>query len=92
MCGLLLGLGLGLLLTFAETAPVLVLRTQFQAAGHHKVHAHVLQRVSLKRWNWDLRADTFLRCLDSRVASRQRKCPACGLAFAKEDIQTLYWQ
>ncbi|RSH91929.1 hypothetical protein EHS25_009299 [Saitozyma podzolica] len=36
---------------------------------------------------------TFCKqCLDARVASRQRKCPACGLAFAKEDIQTLYWQ
>lgn len=31
-------------------------------------------------------------CLDQRIASRQRKCPACGLAFAKEDCQTLYWQ
>ncbi|ODN99047.1 E3 ubiquitin-protein ligase BRE1 [Cryptococcus amylolentus CBS 6273] len=36
---------------------------------------------------------TFCKqCLESRIASRQRKCPACGLAFAKEDIQTLYWQ
>ncbi|KAL7418545.1 E3 ubiquitin-protein ligase bre1 [Cryptotrichosporon argae] len=36
---------------------------------------------------------TFCKgCLDSRIASRQRKCPACGLAFAKEDCQTLYWQ
>lgn len=32
------------------------------------------------------------QCLESRIASRQRKCPACGLAFAKEDVQTLYWQ
>lgn len=36
---------------------------------------------------------TFCKdCLDRRIASRQRKCPACGLAFAKEDCQTLYWQ
>ncbi|WWC72057.1 uncharacterized protein I206_106017 [Kwoniella pini CBS 10737] len=36
---------------------------------------------------------TFCKsCLEARIASRQRKCPACGLAFAKEDIQTLYWQ
>ncbi|WVR07641.1 hypothetical protein IAU60_004683 [Kwoniella sp. DSM 27419] len=36
---------------------------------------------------------TFCKpCLEARVASRQRKCPACGVAFAKEDIQTLYWQ
>lgn len=36
---------------------------------------------------------TFCKqCLEQRIASRQRKCPACGLAFAKEDIQTLYWQ
>ncbi|KAK4685526.1 E3 ubiquitin-protein ligase BRE1, partial [Tremellales sp. Uapishka_1] len=36
---------------------------------------------------------TFCKpCLDSRVASRQRKCPACGLAFSKEEVHTLYWQ
>ncbi|WVQ84645.1 E3 ubiquitin-protein ligase BRE1 [Cryptococcus sp. DSM 104549] len=36
---------------------------------------------------------TFCKhCLDARIASRQRKCPTCGGAFAKEDIQTLYWQ
>ena len=28
----------------------------------------------------------------SRIASRQRKCPACGVGFAKEDVQTLFWQ
>jgi len=31
-------------------------------------------------------------CLDARIASRQRKCPACGVAFSKEEVQTLYWQ
>ncbi|WWD19675.1 E3 ubiquitin-protein ligase BRE1 [Kwoniella shandongensis] len=36
---------------------------------------------------------TFCKsCLEQRIASRQRKCPACGLSFAKEDVQTLYWQ
>ncbi|TXT05998.1 hypothetical protein VHUM_03759 [Vanrija humicola] len=36
---------------------------------------------------------TFCKdCIDQRIATRQRKCPACGVAFSKEDVGTLYWQ
>lgn len=29
-------------------------------------------------------------CVDSRIQTRQRKCPHCGLAFAISDVQPLY--
>ncbi|KAJ7497481.1 BRE1 E3 ubiquitin ligase-domain-containing protein [Mycena latifolia] len=36
---------------------------------------------------------TFCRsCVDSRVSTRQRKCPACNLPFGTQDIQTIYLQ
>lgn len=36
---------------------------------------------------------TFCRvCIDSRVQTRQRKCPHCALAFAVSDVQPLYLQ
>ncbi|KAH8119088.1 hypothetical protein DFH11DRAFT_1501929 [Phellopilus nigrolimitatus] len=31
-------------------------------------------------------------CVDARISHRQRKCPACNLAFAQSDVQTLYFQ
>ncbi|KDN51379.1 BRE1-domain-containing protein [Tilletiaria anomala UBC 951] len=31
-------------------------------------------------------------CVDSRIQTRQRKCPHCGLAFAVSDVQPLYLQ
>ncbi|KDQ57820.1 hypothetical protein JAAARDRAFT_178316 [Jaapia argillacea MUCL 33604] len=31
-------------------------------------------------------------CVDARIATRQRKCPACNLAFAQSDVQQLYFQ
>ncbi|CDW99153.1 hypothetical protein [Sporisorium scitamineum] len=31
-------------------------------------------------------------CIDSRVQTRQRKCPHCALAFAVSDVQPLYLQ
>ncbi|TFK44380.1 hypothetical protein BDQ12DRAFT_672875 [Crucibulum laeve] len=36
---------------------------------------------------------TFCKpCVDARISTRQRKCPACNLAFAQSDVQTIYWQ
>ncbi|KZV74440.1 hypothetical protein PENSPDRAFT_205699 [Peniophora sp. CONT] len=36
---------------------------------------------------------TFCKsCIDTRYASRQRKCPSCQLPFGQADIQTLYFQ
>ncbi|CAK9782402.1 BRE1-domain-containing protein [Cutaneotrichosporon oleaginosum] len=36
---------------------------------------------------------TFCKeCLDKRIETRQRKCPACASVFSKEDCKTLYWQ
>ncbi|KDQ21297.1 hypothetical protein BOTBODRAFT_122988 [Botryobasidium botryosum FD-172 SS1] len=36
---------------------------------------------------------TFCKgCIDARVSTRQRKCPACNLAFAQSDIQQIYFQ
>ncbi|KAI0305442.1 BRE1-domain-containing protein [Multifurca ochricompacta] len=36
---------------------------------------------------------TFCKsCIDMRIATRQRKCPACNLAFAQSDVQQLYFQ
>ncbi|KAI0703349.1 BRE1-domain-containing protein [Cerioporus squamosus] len=36
---------------------------------------------------------TFCRsCIDARIATRQRKCPACNLAFSNGEVTTLYFQ
>ncbi|EJD02861.1 uncharacterized protein FOMMEDRAFT_134051 [Fomitiporia mediterranea MF3/22] len=36
---------------------------------------------------------TFCKvCVDARISSRQRKCPACNLAFALSEVQALYLQ
>ncbi|KAG9127492.1 E3 ubiquitin-protein ligase bre1 [Ceratobasidium sp. 392] len=36
---------------------------------------------------------TFCKeCIDARVMTRQRKCPACNMAFATQDVQQLYFQ
>ncbi|KAJ6594095.1 BRE1 E3 ubiquitin ligase-domain-containing protein [Mycena capillaripes] len=36
---------------------------------------------------------TFCRpCIDARLSTRQRKCPACNLAFGNEHVQTIYLQ
>jgi len=31
-------------------------------------------------------------CVDARIATRQRKCPACNLAFSQGEVQQLYFQ
>ncbi|KAF8070613.1 BRE1 E3 ubiquitin ligase-domain-containing protein [Lyophyllum atratum] len=36
---------------------------------------------------------TFCRpCVDARISTRQRKCPACNVAFAQSDVMNLYFQ
>jgi len=36
---------------------------------------------------------TFCReCVDARISTRQRKCPACNLGFAASDAQAVYYQ
>ncbi|KAJ6587101.1 BRE1 E3 ubiquitin ligase-domain-containing protein [Mycena vulgaris] len=36
---------------------------------------------------------TFCRsCVDARLSTRQRKCPACNAAFGDKDVQTIYLQ
>ncbi|KAH8093847.1 BRE1-domain-containing protein [Cristinia sonorae] len=36
---------------------------------------------------------TFCKaCVDSRIASRQRKCPACNVSFSQGEVQQLYFQ
>ncbi|PFH53827.1 hypothetical protein AMATHDRAFT_136911 [Amanita thiersii Skay4041] len=36
---------------------------------------------------------TFCKqCVEARIATRQRKCPACNLVFAQSDVQTLWFQ
>jgi len=32
------------------------------------------------------------QCVDARISTRQRKCPACNLAFGQGDVQQLYFQ
>jgi len=32
------------------------------------------------------------QCVDTRILTRQRKCPACNLTFAQSDVQQLYFQ
>jgi E3 ubiquitin-protein ligase BRE1 len=32
------------------------------------------------------------QCIDSRMSTRQRKCPACNLAFGAGDVQHFYFQ
>jgi hypothetical protein len=31
-------------------------------------------------------------CIDMRISTRQRKCPACNLGFAQSEVQQLYFQ
>lgn len=31
-------------------------------------------------------------CVDSRISTRQRRCPNCNLAFAQSEVQTVYFQ
>ncbi|KAG1715752.1 hypothetical protein ID866_1420 [Astraeus odoratus] len=36
---------------------------------------------------------TFCKnCVDTRISTRQRRCPHCNLAFAQSDVQTVYFQ
>ncbi|KAJ2917788.1 hypothetical protein MD484_g2643, partial [Candolleomyces efflorescens] len=36
---------------------------------------------------------TFCKpCVDARIATRQRKCPACAVPFAQSDVSTLFLQ
>jgi len=36
---------------------------------------------------------TFCKqCVDARITTRQRKCPACNLVFAQSDVQALWFQ
>ncbi|KAF9010533.1 BRE1 E3 ubiquitin ligase-domain-containing protein [Cyathus striatus] len=36
---------------------------------------------------------TFCKpCVDARISTRQRKCPACNLPFSQSDVQNMYWQ
>jgi E3 ubiquitin-protein ligase BRE1 len=36
---------------------------------------------------------TFCRpCVDARISSRQRKCPACGIGFAQSDVLKIFLQ
>ncbi|KZP34223.1 BRE1-domain-containing protein [Athelia psychrophila] len=36
---------------------------------------------------------TFCRhCVDARISTRQRKCPACNLGFAASDVQQIFFQ
>ncbi|KAA1474225.1 hypothetical protein DENSPDRAFT_873258 [Dentipellis sp. KUC8613] len=36
---------------------------------------------------------TFCKqCVDARIATRQRKCPACNLGFAQSEVQQVYFQ
>ncbi|KAI0063713.1 hypothetical protein BV25DRAFT_1915177 [Artomyces pyxidatus] len=36
---------------------------------------------------------TFCKdCIEARISTRQRKCPACNLAFAQSDVQQIYFQ
>jgi len=36
---------------------------------------------------------TFCRqCVETRITTRQRKCPACNLGFASSDVQQVYFQ
>ncbi|PVG02505.1 hypothetical protein CPB86DRAFT_697268 [Serendipita vermifera] len=36
---------------------------------------------------------TFCKdCIDARLVTRQRKCPACNLAFANSDVQQIFFQ
>ncbi|KAI9572298.1 hypothetical protein HD554DRAFT_2015366 [Boletus coccyginus] len=36
---------------------------------------------------------TFCKpCVDTRISTRQRRCPNCNLAFAQSEVQTVYFQ
>ncbi|KAF9263329.1 BRE1-domain-containing protein [Marasmius fiardii PR-910] len=36
---------------------------------------------------------TFCKdCIEARISTRQRKCPACNLAFGQSDVQTIFFQ
>lgn len=36
---------------------------------------------------------TFCKpCVDARISTRQRKCPACNIPFAQSDVQSFFFQ
>ncbi|KAG7098761.1 hypothetical protein E1B28_000670 [Marasmius oreades] len=36
---------------------------------------------------------TFCKdCIEARISTRQRKCPACNVAFGQSDVQTIFFQ
>ena len=38
-------------------------------------------------------AKAFCRnCVNERISSRQRKCPACNLPFSQGEVQQVYFQ
>jgi len=50
---------------------------------NHELRTHVLVKCM----------HTFCKtCIDSRLTTRQRKCPACNLKFQDSDVQALYFQ
>jgi E3 ubiquitin-protein ligase BRE1 len=60
-----------------------------------KVHAQcvfILSCAFLSEIKEFVRVAFCKSCIDMRIATRQRKCPACNLQFAQSDAQQLYFQ
>lgn len=48
---------------------------------------------SSPRYHLLMQSSAFCKpCIDSRVASRQRKCPHCNLQFSQSDVHQFYFQ
>jgi len=48
-----------------------------------QMRSHILTKCS----------HTFCKpCIDARLSTRQRKCPACNMQFAQSEVQQLYLQ
>ena len=63
--------------------------------NHHQMHAQyvclIVQRLHISWWPRSILA--FCKpCVDVRLATRQRKCPYCNLAFGQSDVHTFFFQ
>ncbi|KAG9005236.1 E3 ubiquitin-protein ligase bre1 [Tulasnella sp. JGI-2019a] len=65
-----------------------------------KQNDNLLKILRCSTCNQDFRSHVILKCMhtfckgciDARLNGRQRKCPACQMAFGTSDVQSIYFQ
>lgn len=81
----------------AEYPEMFDLPDQYAEYCHHEVLAQYVcsSGIRLPEDDTDFRCALVAfckQCVDSRIATRQRKCPACNLPFSVSDVQQVYFQ